>query len=146
MLYAFFPFNLMIIPFSDVSLVAVVLATVACMGLGTLWYGPLFGETWMKLAGIQKGAGKDEMKRAMTQGLIATLISNYFIALLLLIADIETLSGAAMFAVILAFATAVPGALHDVAWERKPFGLLYINGGHCIVSFAVAAVIIQSIA
>jgi len=38
-------------PFSDVNWIAVLLGTVLSMALGALWYGPLFGQLWLKLIG-----------------------------------------------------------------------------------------------
>ncbi|MCB9808593.1 DUF1761 domain-containing protein [Candidatus Peribacteria bacterium] len=126
--------------------VAIVVATIACMGLGSLWYGPLFGEKWMALVGIKKDTiSKADMKIAMTQGLIATLLSNVFLALLLLLASTQTLADAVKISLVLALATGVPGALHDIAWERKPLTLFYMNSAHCILNFALAAVIIQAL-
>lgn len=36
----------------QVSLLATLLATVLSFVLGGLWYGPLFGKTWMRLVGM----------------------------------------------------------------------------------------------
>ena len=38
-------------PFSGVNWIAVMLGTVLSMALGALWYGPLFGQLWLKLIG-----------------------------------------------------------------------------------------------
>lgn len=38
---------------SDINWLAVVVATVIYMVLGGLWYGPLFGKTWMRATGFE---------------------------------------------------------------------------------------------
>lgn len=38
----------------SVSWLAVFLATLAAMVIGSLWYGPLFGKKWMQLVGLKK--------------------------------------------------------------------------------------------
>lgn len=38
----------------SVSWLAIGVATVAAMVIGSLWYGPLFGKQWMKAAGLKK--------------------------------------------------------------------------------------------
>ena len=37
--------------------VAIIIATVAAMVIGFLWYGPVFGKTWMAMTGGGMGAG-----------------------------------------------------------------------------------------
>lgn len=39
----------------SVSWLAVFLAVVAAMAIGSIWYGPLFGKKWMKLVGLKRG-------------------------------------------------------------------------------------------
>ncbi len=39
------------VSFSSVNWLAVLVGTVLSMALGALWYGPLFGQTWLKLIG-----------------------------------------------------------------------------------------------
>jgi hypothetical protein len=38
--------------------VAIIIATVAAMVIGFLWYGPAFGKTWMALTGRGMGTGE----------------------------------------------------------------------------------------
>jgi hypothetical protein len=38
--------------------VAIIIATVAAMVIGFLWYGPAFGKTWMALTGRGMGSGE----------------------------------------------------------------------------------------
>ena len=44
--------------FASFSVVAWLVSTVLCMGLGALWYGPLFGRAWMAAVGLSKEAIK----------------------------------------------------------------------------------------
>src|SRR5258705_12057280 len=38
--------------------IAIIIATVAAMVIGFLWYGPVFGKTWMALTGRGMGTGE----------------------------------------------------------------------------------------
>jgi hypothetical protein len=38
--------------------IAIIVATVAAMVIGYLWYGPVFGKTWMALTGRSMGTGQ----------------------------------------------------------------------------------------
>lgn len=46
--------TLTVAPEVSINWLAVVLATVAAMAIGSVWYGPLFGQKWMKLVGLKK--------------------------------------------------------------------------------------------
>lgn len=55
--------TLTVAPEVSINWLAVVLATVAAMAIGYVWYGPLFGKQWMKLVGMTK---KDIEKASWT--------------------------------------------------------------------------------
>lgn len=133
------------IPVSDVNIVAVLGATVACMALGFFWYSPnVFGTKWMKLVGMtKKDCENCDMKKAMGTGLVATFIGNFFIATVLLMIGTETVAEAVKVAAVLWAATALPGELHGVAWEKRPMELLYINAGNALVTYSLAAAVLQ---
>ncbi len=64
----------------NVNLAAVAVSAVACMILGMIWYGPLFGKKWSKLTGMKQedmGGGKKEMPKAAAAGLITAAVSAY---------------------------------------------------------------------
>ena len=133
------------IPISDVSLLAVVVATIACMALGFTWYSPnVFGNTWMKLVGMDKSQVNDaDMKCGMKIGLLATLINVFFLSVILHMVGTESVGHAAKVATVLWAATVLPGELHGVAWEKRPMQLLYINAGNALVTYILAAAILQ---
>jgi hypothetical protein len=39
------------VSFSSLNWIAILLGTILSMGLGALWYGPLFGQLWLRLIG-----------------------------------------------------------------------------------------------
>lgn len=51
----------------EVNFLAVILAAVAQMALGFLWYGPLFGKPWMKMKGFANKSKEEtaEMQKKM---------------------------------------------------------------------------------
>ncbi len=50
------------VSFASVNWLAVLLGTVLSMALGALWYGPLFGQLWLKLI----GKTEDELESSPT--------------------------------------------------------------------------------
>ena len=70
--------------FVDVPIWGVVLAAVSAMVVGTVWYSPdVFGDMWMKLAGIKEAEMKKKMMAAMPVLVVVSLITAYSMALLL---------------------------------------------------------------
>jgi Na+(H+)/acetate symporter ActP len=133
------------IDFSSINIVAVLVASVLSMAIGFVWYSPkAFSSTWMKCVGITEAdQNKEEMKKSMGIGFLATIISVTFIALILEIIGTSSLMEAVTVAFVLWAATALPGALHGVAWEKHPLQLVYINTGNALVTYIVGAVILQ---
>ncbi len=68
-------------PFAQIHWLAVVVGTVAFMGLGFLWYGPLFGKPW--LAAMEK-LGRKREDMTMSPGLIVVNVVTAFISNLVL--------------------------------------------------------------
>jgi len=50
------------VAFQHINWLAVVAAAASTFVIGGLWYGPVFGKTWMRLTGIAKGTpGQNSM-------------------------------------------------------------------------------------
>ena len=69
----------------DVSLLATLVATLAGFALGAVWYGPLFGKTWMRAVGTTAEALQRDFNPAGTYGatFVLGLIASYAFGLYL---------------------------------------------------------------
>jgi hypothetical protein len=69
-------------PFGSVNWLAVIVGTVVSMALGALWYGPLFGRTWLRLIGKSaeeiEGDPLDYLKTAVA-AFVAMLFLNLMV-------------------------------------------------------------------
>ena len=84
----------MVIAYS-VNYLAVLVATIASFVSGFLWYGPLFGKKWQKMMNFTEKSMKSmnlTPMKAMTLGLITTLITVYVLAMFIKVAGAATLS------------------------------------------------------
>ena len=66
-------------PFGQVNLLAVLVGAVITMVLGFLWYGPLFGQMWMRMV----GRSAEEIEAAPTlyiYSFVSALITAYVLA------------------------------------------------------------------
>src|ERR1041385_7879289 len=62
---------------------AILVAGIANMVVGALWYGPIFGKTWMKLMGLNKddmGKMKMSANAAYIGGFVTSLIMAFVLA------------------------------------------------------------------
>ena len=120
-------------------------AAVASFVIGMLWYGPLFGKQWMKLAGITPASMK-KMKmtpaRAMTFGFIAMLVTAYVLSNFVHILGIMSWAAAAQFAFWAWLGLVAPVQLGAYIWEGKPFKLFLLNAAHNLVSLIVMSGIV----
>lgn len=119
---------------------AVLGAAVASFVIGFLWYGPLFGKQWMKLAGITPASMK-KMKvtpvRAMSIGFIAVLVTAYVLSNFVHVLGIMTLAAAVQFAFWTWLGLVAPVQLGSYLWEGKPFKLFVLNTAHNLVALII---------
>ncbi len=129
-----------------VNYLAVFVAAIAHMVVGTLWYGPLFGKQWMKLTGftdkdIQK-LKKEGMVKTMGLTFVSGIVTAYVLAYTIAYAQIQS-AGLAMqvaFWLWLGFTAAVQ--LPNYLYECKPMKLYAISAGYTLVYLLVMAAIL----
>lgn len=128
------------IAFQHIHWLAVIVATASTFVLGGLWYGPVFGKTWMQLTGISKGApGQNSM--ALTFGLSTVLNLIIATSLALFIGDGGWEFGLeAGFAAGFTFVAMAIGVVY--LFESRPLNLWLVNAGYQVVVFTVMGAII----
>lgn len=133
----------------DVNWLAILLAAVSSMVVGSIWYMPgVFGNEWMKLTKSKMGKGASPAKMAWMYGsvFIASLVTAYILAHVTFLANRffgnSFLSDALQtgFWLWLGF-TAARLYVHDTFEERRK-KLTVINAMHELVTVMVMALII----
>jgi len=130
-----------------VNWLAVIVAAVIQMVLGFLWYGPLFGKTWMSLMSITPQA----MSERMASGGMGKTYAWSFVGALVTAAVLGKLVGtfgatsvsdgaSVGFWAWLGFVATV--TLGSVLYERRPVGLYTLNNGYQLVSLAVMGAVL----
>lgn len=134
----------------EVNFLAVLLAAIASMVLGSLWYGPVFGKQWMMMAGISeekmKAGGKNAMIAAMVTGFITSLVTAYvFATFLRYVGEMTVQSGLTLgFWVWLGFfATTQLGV---VIWEMKSVKLYVLNTAYSLANLLIMGAIVGGVA
>jgi hypothetical protein len=133
----------------DINLLHVLVAALATMVVGFIWYSPfLFARPWMiamgydpedkaKVQEMRKGAGK-----LYSMALIASLVAAFVLAKIINITTVNTaLYGMKVgLAVWLGFVATVQ--LTDMLFGRKPVKLFLINTGYQLVCYLAMGAIL----
>ena len=126
-----------------VNYVAVLGAAVFSMVLGSLWYGPLLGNAWMKEMGYKSGKTmQDAMKKSMgmTYGLmfVGSLVMAWVLAHAMVFSGMfmktDGLSTGLMTGFFNWLGFVVPTSLGTVLWDGKSWKLWKINAGYYLLS------------
>ncbi len=129
----------------DVNIIAVLIAAVAAMVVGFIWYSPsLFGNEWMKLAGIKMDeASKQEMPKMYFITFVLAVITAYVMAHVLSYsqAATTTMGIQAGFWMWLGFAMP-PMAAKMLFSKNKSMKLFFIDTGHTLATFIVIGAVL----
>lgn len=132
----------------EVNLLAVLVAAIASMVLGFVWYGPLFGKMWMELMKFSDA----DMKKAKEKGMgksyalmaVSSLITAYVVGLLLMMTGAADLNSALQLGAWIWLGFVATTSFSGVLWEGKPHKLWVLNNAYSIVNLLVVAAIMQS--
>jgi hypothetical protein len=123
------------------SLVGILAASVAFFMLGWLWYGVIFDEMWMTLAGITE-AEPDPM--TMVWGFVITAIQVLGISFVLNHAGASTLATCAHTAIVLAVYIAVPVLSYGLIYgQQYPMKMLQLDAGHLLIGYCIVGAVLS---
>lgn len=131
----------------EINYIAVVLATVSSMIVGSIWYTPkVFGNYWMKLTGITPSGNARDAVRPIIVTVIVLFITAWVLAGAAAISfhfyGGSFLVNALLTAAILwAGFTAARFVTHD-QFDTRPWRLTVLNSAHELVTVLVMALII----
>ena len=130
----------------SINYFAVLVATIAAIVLGFLWYGPLFGKTWMRLMNIDKKKMEEAKKKGMTMNyvimIISTLVMSYILAHFVKYLGATNIAGALQAAIWIWLGFIATVQIGIVLWEGKPWKLYFLNTAYWLVNLAVMATIL----
>lgn len=137
------------IPNVTVSFLPVLIAAVASMAVGMVWYSPaVFGRSWMKLSGLTptklNKAKKEGMGKSYLAAFIGALVTSYVLALFAKYTTASTLVDALQLGFWIWLGFVAPIMLGIVLWEGKSARLYFINIFHYLVSLVVMSLILVS--
>ena len=112
--------------------------------LGFLWYGPIFGEPWMKMVGLNPATVEANPPSAgiWITNLIATVVPVYLLAILFQKMNISTLKTGAIWGFLIAFGFLHLTGMTSNMFADRPYALSWITGGYNMVALTLAGAIL----
>ena len=133
-------------PTVPINYLAVLAAAVSSMLVGFLWYGPLFGKTWMKLAGVSMSDAPKGVGKLYAIQFVGSLVMAYVLAHALVFASVymkaEGLNAGLMAGFWNWLGFVAPVTLGTVLWDGKPWKLWILNNAHYLIALCVMGIIL----
>ncbi len=129
-----------------VNYVAVVIAAVAAMILGFVWYGKmLFGKSWMKLTGMAEADAKRGNMTALYGSMfVGALVEAYVLSHFIHYAGAYTLVNGVKTGIWAWLGFVGPVMMGNYMFSKRPMKLFYIDGGYALVNLMVMGAILAS--
>jgi len=124
------------------NLVTILIAAVASMLVGMIWYSPsVFGKQWMKLSNI-----KSKKKKGMTKNyiisFISSLITSFVLNIFVIISGASTTNEGLILGLLSSLGFIATTSLSMVLWEGKSAKLYIIKTLYYVVSFMLMGAIL----
>ncbi len=130
-------------PITHISYVVLISTAIAAFIFGFLWYGPLFGKTWLQLMdkNPEECKGKKPPVGTMLLALLGSFLTTVVMGYLLKAAS-PCCNCSVAFMVWLGFY--VPVLLGSVMWEGRPWKLFALNAAYYFLSLQLIAAILTN--
>jgi uncharacterized protein DUF1761 len=134
---------------SDVNLLAVLVAAIAAMVVGWLWYSQnMFGKQWMHAIGVNPHDEaamahlKKNAKSAMVSMFVGALVMAFVLAMFSSRMSAQTVGGGMEMAFWAWLGFAMPMKVGDIMFNNRNRKLLWIDGAYQLVNFLIMGAIV----
>lgn len=127
-----------------VNWISILAASVVGFAVGGLWYGPLFGDPWMRSLGMDPEVVRKAPKKGMRQIFTIVFLLQWCMAFCLAMffgPEITTVTGT-LYGFLTGFAWVAFALTVNALFEQKPWSYIFINGSYWTVSFTVMGAIL----
>jgi hypothetical protein len=127
------------IDLSDINYLAVIVAGVAHMAVGLVWFSRrVFGQAWIDLTHQDLEPARAWLPVAAVGHVVIGLV----LAILFQLAGVTTLLGGLAIAWLVWLGFVVTLEIGELVWEKIPVGLFLIRIGNHLVALSVAALVL----
>jgi hypothetical protein len=127
-----------------VNWISILGASLVGFAVGFVWYGPLFGDAWMRSLGMDPDVVKGAPRKGMRQVFTITFLLQWAMAYCLAMffgSEVTTATGG-----LYGFLAGLPWVGFAIAinglYEQKPWSYIAINAGYWTVTFTLMGLIL----
>jgi hypothetical protein len=123
---------------------AVLVSVIWMFVLGFLWYGPLFGESWMSMVGLTMEDAQANPPGAgvWITNVISSVVPVYLMAWFFVKMDVRSLVAGAIHGFLIGFAFNLLPGMSGGMFSGDPYALAWLEGGFQAVGWAVSGMIL----
>lgn len=112
--------------------------------IGFLWYGPLFGNAWMEMVGLNMDMVMADPADAgdWITNVIASVAGVYLLAWLFIKLNADTWLKGLVYGFLIGFVFVLLSNKTSGAFAKDPYGLAWITGGFTTVGLSVAGAVL----
>lgn len=123
---------------------AVLVGIVLQFVLGFLWYGPLFGNAWMEMVGLDLATIEANPAGAGTwiTNIVTAVASIYLLAWLFVKLKVSSLLKGAFLGFLIGFVFVLMANKTSGAFNGDPYGLAWVTGGFTTVGLSLAGAVL----
>jgi hypothetical protein len=133
--------------FAGVNWLAVIVATVAGIIVGFVWYAPpVFGRRWARVSGIELPQPGQAQPTTYIAAIVVALVTAYVLAVLIRGLGAATLADGAIVGAVVWLGFVATWLASGVFFERRSTEWWAINAGQAIVSLVIMGAIIGFLA
>ena len=123
---------------------AVLVAVVLQFVLGFLWYGPLFGEPWMGMVGLDMATVEANPPGAgeWITNIVSAVVSMYVLAWLFTKIPVTSLLKGLLVGLLIGFSFVLLSIMTSGMFAKDPYGLAWITGGFTTVGLGIGGAVL----
>jgi hypothetical protein len=123
---------------------AVWVSVIMLFVLGFLWYGPIFGEPWMGMVGLDQAKVEANPPGAgiWITNIVSAVASMYALAWLFTKLNVQSALDGAKYALIISVAFILLSTMTSNMFAQYPYGLAWITAGFSTVGNTIGGIIL----
>ncbi len=127
-----------------INYLAVLVAIVLQFGLGFLWYGPLFGEPWMGMVGLDMATVEANPPGAgiWISNVISAALTMFVLAWLFVKLNVKTPVKGVGSGLVIGLAFVLMPIMVSGMFANDPYWLAWITGGHTTVGLMLGGAVL----
>ena len=130
-------------PDVTIDWVGVIVATLAAMVLGALWYGPLFGKQWFALI----GKTREELQGNAGIGYGIAIVGSFILSIVMTYVTqwgaAEGFGEGAIVGIVMWAGFVISTQVTGMVFEGRPWELIMLNSGGSLLSFLIVGGIVS---